>query len=116
MSVLRLYADEDASEHAVIQGLRARGVDITTTAEAARLGTTDEEQLAFAVQQSRAVFTFNVGDFARLHGLYLQRGDDHCGIVVIPDQRYAIGEKIRRVAGLVASVSAEEMMNRMEYL
>jgi hypothetical protein len=28
MSDIRLYVDEDASEHAVIRGLRARGVDI----------------------------------------------------------------------------------------
>lgn len=116
MSVLRLYADEDASEHAVVQGLRARGVDITTTADAGRLGATDEEQLAFAVQQSRAIYTFNVGDFARLHRLYLQQGNDHYGIVVIPDQRYTVGEKIRRIAGLIAALSGEDMINRMEYL
>ena len=43
MSAIRLYVDEDASEHAVIRGLRARGVDILTTAEAERLGTSDSE-------------------------------------------------------------------------
>ncbi len=31
MSQVRLYVDEDAEEHAVVQGLRARGVDLLTT-------------------------------------------------------------------------------------
>lgn len=116
MSAIRLYVDEDASEHAVIRGLRARGVDIVTTAEADRLGTSDSEQLDFAVGQNRAIYTFNTGDFARLHREYLEQGRDHHGIVVIPDQRCSVGEKIRRVARLVASVNAADMVNRIEYL
>ena len=67
MSKLRLYVDEDAGEHAVMEGLRARGTDILTTLEADRLGATDADQLAFAAQQRRAIYTFNVSDFARLH-------------------------------------------------
>lgn len=116
MSDVRLYVDEDASEHAVIRGLRARGVDILTTAEAGRLGTSDSEQLTFAAEQTRAIYTFNVSDFARLHREHLEQGLDHHGIVVIPDQRCSVGEKIRRVARLVASVSASDMVNRIEYL
>ena len=116
MSDIRLYVDEDASEHAVIRGLLARGVDILTTAEAERLGTSDPEQLDFAAKQARAIYTFNVGDFARLHRAYMEQGRDHHGIVVIPDQRCSLGEKIRRIARLVASVSAADMVNRIEYL
>ena len=116
MSEVRLYADEDASEHAVVRGLLARGVDIVTTADAGRLGATDAEQLAFAAAERRAIYSLNVGDFARLHHHYLERGLQHSGIVVIPDQRCSVGEKIRRVARFVQSVQAEDMVNRMEYL
>lgn len=116
MSVVRLYVDEDACEHAVVNGLRARGVDLQTVLEAGQSGTSDPEQLEFAVSQRRTIYTFNVTDFARLHQEWLQHGRDHCGIVVIPDQRYSIGEKIRRIAGLVAMFTAEEMVNRMQYL
>ncbi len=35
---------------------------------------------------------------------------------VFPDQRCSIGEKIRRLARFLRSVTAEEMVNRMEYL
>jgi hypothetical protein len=116
MSEVRLYIDEDAGENAVVHGLRARGFDVLTTIEAHQRGVTDREQLAFAVQQARAIYTFNVGDFARLHREFLSQGVDHAGIIVLPDQRCSIGEKIRRLARFLSSVTAEEMVNRMEYL
>ncbi len=116
MSDVRLYVDEDACEHAVMYGLRARAVDLLTALDASQAGMTDHEQLEYAVQQRRTIYTFNVRDFARLHREWLQQGRNHCGIVVIPDQRYSIGEKIRRLAAFTATLTAEEMTNRMEYL
>lgn len=113
---LRLYVDEDAGEHAVIQGLRARGVDLLTTIEADHCGASDQKQLALAVQYGRAIYTFNVRDFALLHRQYLDQGIDHHGIIVLPDQRCSTGEKIRRLAEFTSRVTAEEMVNRMEYL
>ena len=55
-------------------------------------------------------------DAARLHRAYLEHGMSHTGIIAIPDQRYAIGEKSRRLAACISSVTAEHMMNRMDYL
>ena len=52
MSEVRLYLDEDAEENAVVEGLRARGVDLLTTFEAGQCGATDPDQLAFAVKQA----------------------------------------------------------------
>ena len=57
-----------------------------------------------------------MGDFARLHRKYLSQGIEHAGIIALPDQRCSIGEKIRRLARFVSSATAEEMVNRMEYL
>ena len=116
MSAVRLYVDEDASEQAVVRGLRARGIDVVTTADAGRLGTTDAEQIAHSAEHGLTIYTFNVGGFARLHRQYHERGLRHEGIVVIPDQRCLVGEKIRPVARLVRAVTAEDMINRMEYL
>lgn len=116
MSEVRLYVDEDAGEAAVVHGLRARGNDVLTTLEANRCGTTDAAQLIFATEHRRSIYTFNVGDFARLHDEYLKHGTDHAGIIVVPEQRYSIGEKIRRLAGFLSKVTAEQMVNRMEYL
>jgi hypothetical protein len=116
MSTIRLYVDEDAGEHAVVVGLRARGNDLVTTLEAGRTGTSDVQQLAFAVQQGRTIYTFNISDFARLHAEYLQQDRNHHGIIVIADQRYSVGEKIRRLGKLVTDMTAEEMSKRLEYL
>ena len=99
-----------------MRGLRARGVDVLTTIEANQCGATDRDQLAFAAGQRRTIYAFNVGDFARLHRENLQEGIDHSGIIVLPDQRCSIGEKVRRLAKFISSVSSEEMVNRMEYL
>lgn len=116
MSELRLYVDEDAEQTAVVEGLRLRGIDIVTSEECERLAAADEDQLAFAASLSRAIYTFNIADFAPLHREYLKMGKSHSGIIVIPRQRYSIGEKIRRIAELVVRLSSEEMINRMEYL
>ena len=116
MSQIRLYVDEDAEEHAVVKGLRARGIDVLTTREANRVGATDAEQLVFAVEVRRSIYSFNVGDFARLHRDCLEKGASHFGILVIPDQRFSVGEKIRRVASFLSRVTAEEMVNHMEFL
>jgi hypothetical protein len=116
MSDVRLYMDEDAGENAVVQGLRARGFDVLTTIEAGHCGETDQGQFAFAIQQGRTIYTFNVGDFARLHRECLAQGVQQSGIIVLPDQRCSVGEKIRRLARFISGVTSEEMMNRMEYL
>ncbi len=116
MSKLRLYVDEDAGENAVVQGLRARGFDVLTTIEAHQCGATDQQQLAFAVHEGRTIYTLNVGDFARLHREYRLRGVDHAGIIVLPDQRCSIGEKIRRLSRFISSATADKMVNRIEYL
>ena len=61
-------------------------------------------------------YTLNVDDFCRLHSEHLSDGKEHAGIIVIPRQRYSIGEKIRHLMDLINSVTAEEMRNRLEFL
>jgi hypothetical protein len=57
----RLYLDEDV-HHAVATGLRRRGHDVLTTIEAGRSGRSDTEQLDFAIQENRCLFSFNRGE------------------------------------------------------
>ena len=97
LSPFRLYFDVDSMERAVLIGLRARGVDVTTALEAGMTGATDEEQLEFARSQGRVLFSFNVSDFCRLHSEYMSHGQSHAGIIVAPQKRYPVGERIRRL-------------------
>jgi hypothetical protein len=116
MSPIRLFVDEDASQLAVIAGLRARGIDLLTAYEAGRLGASDESQLDFARSSGRALYAFNGRDFSRSHVELLQRGESHAGIIVIPKQRYSIGEKVRRIAKFVATNSAESIADQIFFL
>jgi hypothetical protein len=116
MNPVRLYFDADAMRRAVVQGLRARGVDVTTAHEASMAGATDEEQVEFARDQGRILFSFNVSDFCRIHTEYSSQGKSHAGIILAPQQQYSIGEQIRRLLKLVAAKSAEEMQDRVEFL
>lgn len=71
MSKVCFYLDEDASKKSLVNALRNAGVDVIITAELDRLGSSDENQLIWATEQNRVIYSFNVGDFCRLHNAYL---------------------------------------------
>jgi hypothetical protein len=113
---IRLYFDEDTMDRDVLGPLRLRGVAVETAAEAGMLQRDDEEQLAYASSQQRVIVTSNAAHFARLHQEYLAAGRTHAGIVVIHQQRYSVGEVIRRLLRLVGTRTPDEMRNRLDYL
>jgi hypothetical protein len=116
MSVIRLYFDADALQHAMVSGLRARGVDAMTALEAGGMRWSDEEQLAFALSRGRVLFAFNIRHFSRIHAEYVSQGKSHAGIVLAPQQRYTVGERIRRLLALIAARTAEQMQDHLEFL
>lgn len=73
-----LYADEQFPRE-VVELLRNKGHNVLTVQEAGKAGQQipDEDVLAFAVSQNRAVVTLNRRDFIRLHRLE----PDHVGII-----------------------------------
>ncbi len=75
----RLYADEQFPR-IISELLRTMGHDVLTVQEAgnANLCISDEDVLAFAIDDNRAVITLNRQDFIRLHRLDPQ----HSGINV----------------------------------
>lgn len=116
MVQIRWYIDEDAMRSAFVTALREAGLDVVTVADVDRLGASDAEQLAWATQQSRILYTFNVKDFSLLHTQWLIQGKSHAGIMVVPRQRYSIGEQLRGLRNLTVKRSAEEMVNQLVYL
>ena len=113
---VRLYIDEDAMAHALLQGLRARGADVLTAYEAAMTGRDDAAQLDFAISQERTLYTFNVADFCRLHTEYMEHGKHHTGIIVMPRQRYGVGGQIRALLEIVQTKTAEDLKDRLIFL
>ena len=111
---IKLYLDEDATNRALINALRSRAIDTLTAQEAGRIGRSDQEQLDYATELNRTIFTFNTRDFVKLHTDYLSAGRHHAGIIV-SDQLH-VGLIIRRLLKLLNTHSAAEMHDWLEYL
>lgn len=116
MSKILLYIDEDAIDEDFIQALRSRYVDVLTVADVGMLHRSDEEQLVWARENSRVIFSFNARDFYQLHTILLEQGLSHAGIILAPQQRYGIGKLMRGVLRLINTRSAEEMQGQVEFL
>ena len=99
----RLYADEQFPKR-VVQLLRDLGHDVLTVQEAglANLKVPDEEVLAFAIRNDRAVLTLNRRDFFRLH----RSQPDHAGIVSCKDD----DDKERMAARINEAISTVDSL------
>ena len=113
---IRLYIDEDSMDRALVRALRARGVDVTTALEEGMIEREDAEHLNYATEQGRVLYSFNQEDFYRLHTTYLAQGKSHAGIILARQQHYSVGEQMRRLLRLIATRSAYEMKNWVEFL
>lgn len=71
---IRLYIDEDATDNDLVQALLLRGIDVTTAQEMGRRGYSDEQQVEFATEQGRVLYSFNIKDYMPLHGRFLEQG------------------------------------------
>lgn len=116
MSAIRLYLDEDAAQRGLVAALRLRGVDVTTALAEGLIAASDPVQLDWCCREGRVLYSFNVRDFYFLHGEFARLGRDHPGMILAPQQRYSIGEQMRRLLRVVAARSAEDMRNRVEFL
>ncbi len=116
MSKILLYIDEDSMDEDFVQALKSRNVDVLTVADVAMLNRTDEEQIDWARENNRVIFSFNTRDFYRLHTNLIEQGLSHAGIILAPQQRYGIGELMRGVLKLIHTKSAEEIQGQIEFL
>ena len=110
------HFDEDSMQHALVNALRARGIDILTALEAQRIEHSDENHLDFATAQGRVLYSFNVGDFYRLHMSYIEQNKSHAGIILALQQQYSVGGQMRRLLQLIAHLTASDMQNRVGFL
>lgn len=80
------------------------------------LGRSDEEQLIWSTKEKRVIYSFNIGDFCKLHRDYMVLGKTHTGIILAPQKQYSIGQQLKGLLRLVAANSAEDMMNQLIFL
>ena len=113
---IRLYLDEDAMDNDLVRALRLRGLDVITALDVGLIGATDLDHLELAIESGRVLYSFNVSDFMNLHTQFLATGRNHAGIIFGQQQRYSVGEQMRRMVRLVQMRSAESMRNTVEFL
>lgn len=116
MDHIKLYIDEDAMDSDLVWALRSRGVEVLTPLDVGTVGHPDEQQLTFAAQKGLVLYTFNIADFFSLHTQWISAGRNHSGIIMVPQQRFSIGDQLRRLLHLHTSMSPARMRNRVEFL
>ncbi len=100
----------------LVAALRSRYVTVITPLDVGSAGDPDEEQLILAAERGLVLYTFNVSDFFRLHTEWMASGRGHAGIILAQQQRFSVGEQLRRILHLRAAATSEEMRNRAEFL
>ena len=109
----KLYLNEHLSPRLAEQ-LRRHGFDVTCTAESGMVEADDDEQLAHAVSEQRAIVTFNHKDFAVRHERYIAEGREHWGIVLSTEESTDVLR--RRLLQLLNTFSAAELKDQIRWL
>lgn len=107
---IKFHLDENISQ-AIANGLRRRGIDVTTTPEESLIGKLDEDQLAFAISKKRVIFTQDT-DFLKLH----HQSVSHYGIAYCHQKSKSIGEIVQGLVLIWQVLEVDEMINHLEYL
>jgi predicted nuclease of predicted toxin-antitoxin system len=108
--MLRFHLDGHI-DSAIADGLRRRGIDVTTTPEVGLRGAGDDAHVAFALSEGRVVVT-NDADFLRLH----RQGVRHAGIAFTRHGLRSIGELLRALVLLCDCLEAEDIGSHVEYV
>jgi len=112
--MLRAYADEHVP-HAIVRGLRARGMDVVSVTERDRRQAADDVLLEEAIAEQRMMLTCDA-DFLRLAARHHAAAAAFAPIVFWPQQQRAIGHVIRSVIRLATSLTYDEATSRVFFL
>ena len=88
---------------------------MVTASEQGMVGKTDEQQLEWTAANGRSLYSFNRGDFHRLHTRWLREGRSHSGII-LSRQDLSVGEQMRRLLRLINRLTPDGMRDRIEFL
>jgi hypothetical protein len=111
-----LFLDEDSCDSDLVAALRNRDVDVTTVLEVGFQGHSDKDQLLWATNANRVIYTFNAKHFCHLHRIFVKSGQEHSGIIIGHQQRFPIGEQLRRILRVFNERSIDNMRNQIEFL
>ena len=109
MAKLAFYLNESVSV-AVGEGLKRRGVKVLTARDVNNLGFSDKEQLDYTTDKNYVIVTHD-DDFLSMAIKF-----EHKGIVYIHQQKYSVGDLIRRLKLLWDIAEQKDMVNHVEFL
>lgn len=109
MAKIRFYFDESVNV-AIGAGLVRRGVYAITAKEAGNLRLADIEQLEYAAQHGFVIVTHD-DDF-----LSIAVRKMHSGIIYSHQEKYTVGDFVRRLKLLWDVLGSEDMENHIEFL
>jgi len=107
---IRFHLDEHI-DSVIAEGLRRRGVDVTTTIDAGLTGAPDQAQLDYIRAEQRVIFTQDA-DFLRLHAA----GEPHPGIAYCHQQSRGIGEILQSLILIWEVLDPDDIRHRVEWL
>jgi predicted nuclease of predicted toxin-antitoxin system len=110
---IELYLDEDVNI-VVADLLTSRGFVAETTRDRGQLGSSDREQLEYAIGHRKAILTHNRRDFELLAIEYAEAGRSHSGIILAV--RHSPYEIVRRLLRILDHITADEMRNQIRYI
>ena len=107
MSTPKFYLDVHIAKEVAIQA-QQKGVDIIHCSDIGNDNLSDDEHLAYALQQRRVMVTFDRG-FEKHHAVRQRRGEEHGGIVLllIINQAQSIGAIVNELVFLSGSANYE---------
>lgn len=109
----KLHLDADTSRKTLLKILMERGHDVTRTPnDWMPLDAADEEQLHGATQQSRIIFSFNIGDFMPLAAQY----PNHAGIILAQQQDWPVSAQIKALDRLLTETTAVSWLGQVRWL
>ena len=113
----RLYLDEDVLPD-LARVLRSAGHDVLSAHEVGALGIGDEDQLARATAEGRALLSFNYRHFIKIGHDWFVAGRPHAGIVVSYRQyrRRELRDLAQTVAALLSALTAQDLENSVRIL
>jgi predicted nuclease of predicted toxin-antitoxin system len=114
MGNIRIYTNESV-DVAIAEGLKRRGVDAFSARDTGNLGLTDEGQLAYAGSEKAVIFTHDT-DFLRIAARWMEQEKSHHGIIYCHPTSYSLGECLRKLRVLTSVLTAEYMINHIEFL
>jgi hypothetical protein len=108
--LIRFLLDEHVHP-AVATGLRIRGIDVTTAAEAGLLGAPDESYVTLAASENRVIVTHD-DDFLAIGAA----GVRHAGIAYCHQHARSVGELVNALVLIHSCLEPDEIENRVEFL